>query len=67
MKNKTEKFLNLCEVKIWKMELHCSKEIINFINEDITKLMVSFAFAYGRNKETDAKYFTAYKIDETEN
>lgn len=30
---------------------------------DIVEMIVSIAFAYGKNKETDAKYFTGYETN----
>ena len=35
--------------------------MINVMEEDTEKIIVSDVFAYGINKETDAKYFIVYE------
>ena len=40
-----------------------SKKMIDVMNEGIEKLIESGAFAYGKSKETDAKYFIGYEAD----
>lgn len=35
--------------------------VIDVNNLDVKKLLVSDKFAYGKNKETNVKYFTGYK------
>ena len=53
-------FLKLGDVEISKMEFYCSKKVIVLNNVDVKKVLVSNEFAYGKNKETNAKYFIRY-------
>lgn len=40
-----------------------SKEVIKLFDEDFEKILVSDEFSFGKNKETDRKYFIGYKND----
>ena len=53
-------FLKLGDVEISKMEFYCSKKVIVLNNVDVQKILVSNEFAYGKNKETNEKYFIRY-------
>ena len=62
MKKMAMEILKSVDVKIEKKkEFHCSKMVINVNNLDVKKLLVSDKFAYGKNKETNVKYFIGYK------
>ena len=64
IKKTTKEFLKFGDVKIEEKKFHCSKKVIDVRDVDIEKIVVSHKLAYGRNKETDAKYFIGYKIGE---
>ena len=49
------------DVKIEKIKFHNSKEVIQVSDVDIEKILISDEFAYGKNKETGAKYFIGLK------
>lgn len=62
MKKMAMEILKSVDVKIEKKkEFHCSKMVIDVNNLDVKKLLVSDKFAYGKNKETNVKYFIGYK------
>lgn len=62
MKKMATEILKSVDVKIEKKkEFHCSKMVIDVNNLDVKKLLVSDKFAYGKNKETNVKYFIGYK------
>ena len=62
MKKMATEIWKSVDVKIEKKkEFHCSKMVIYVNNLDVKKLLVSDKFAYGKNKETNVKYFIRYK------
>ena len=50
----TNDFLKFGKNEIKKKNFHKPKESIDEFDNDIEKVIVSDAFAYGKNKETDA-------------
>ena len=42
---------------------HRSKKSIDVFDKEITKTIVSDAFVYSKNKETDQKYFIGHEYD----
>ena len=54
-------FFKFGNVKIKKLNSHCSKEEINLVDVHIEKILLFNAFACGKNKETGAKCFIRYK------
>ena len=57
----TKKFFKINSVETEKMEFLCSKKMINKNDVNVQKKLVSDAFAFEKNKETNAKYFKGYK------
>ena len=62
MKKITQEFLTFGDIKIKKIKFYCSKELINLIDVDIEKLLMSSKCVYGKKNERNGrKYFIGCK------
>ena len=60
----TNEFLKFDDFKIEKIMFYCFKKAIMVNNVKVEKILISNEFAYGKNKETNGKYFIRYKNDD---
>ena len=59
----TREFLKFGDAETEEKECHCFKKAVHVKKVYIKKIFASDEFAYGKNKETDAKCLIAYKTD----
>ena len=64
MRGMVEQFLKFGDFKIENKDFHSSKKVIDQDEWLSKKKKVSIQFAYGKHKETDAKYVIGHKTGE---
>ena len=57
-------FLKFNDFKIEEIMFYCFKKAVMVNNVNVEKILISNEFAYGKNKETNGKYFIRYKNDD---